>query len=391
VLFHNSIRLDLCPRLFVKYNFDPMLKTIITQFNIPGSFVRANRFGSGLINDTYLCEFVDNGAARKYIVQRINDAVFKQPEQVMQNVEVVTNHVISALRKRGVIDPGAVTPALVQTRDGRSFLRGANGTYWRMFHFIETGAVYDTVRDANHAFEVGRAVGGFQALVSDLSPDRLYDTLPGFHSTPNYLREYDDACQAASAGLRASAAAEQEFVEQRRSLAGLLIENRSSGKIPLRVVHNDPKVNNVMVDAATGKALCMLDLDTVKPGIVHFDFGDCIRSAANRAGEDAKDLSLVAIDRSLFEAVTRGYLAEAGGVLTKLEIELLPASVKVITFELGLRFLADHLRGDTYFKIRYPGHNLHRSRVQFRLLESIEAAEDAMTAFVLQHAAYRKR
>jgi Ser/Thr protein kinase RdoA (MazF antagonist) len=172
------------------------------------------------------------------------------------------------------------------------------------------------------------------------------------------------------------------FVSRERSLASVLMDLMNSGRLPVRVVHNDPKVNNVLIHRATGEALCMIDLDTVKPGIVHFDFGDCVRSAANPAGEDAEDPGTVGLDLPLFEAVTRGYLREAGGFLTEKEVEMLPESVKVITFELGLRFLADYLRGDTYFRIKYPDHNLHRARVQFRLLESIEKAEEAITAVV---------
>jgi Ser/Thr protein kinase RdoA (MazF antagonist) len=359
-----------------------MLTAIISQFSIPGSLLKAERFGSGLINDTWLCEFRDGGEIRKYILQRINAAVFKHPEQVMENVEVVTTHIADRLRSRGVRDPSTVTPALTRTRSGSSFLRDDAGAYWRMFHFIEAGAVYDTVRDANHAYQVGRGLGAFQALVSDLSPDRLHDTLPGFHYTPKYLHEYDEALKADEKGRAAGAVSEWEFVSRRRSLAPALTGLIASKEIPLRVVHNDPKANNIMIHAVTGEALCMLDLDTVKPGIVHFDFGDCVRSAANPAGEDAQDLDAVAFDLSLFEAIAKGYLQEAGAFLTKKEISLLPLSVKVITFELGIRFLADHLRGDTYFKIKYPSHNLHRARVQFRLLESSEAAEQRMSSFI---------
>jgi len=350
-----------------------MLTPIISQFAVPGAFLRAGRFGSGLINETYLCEFSEENSVRKYILQRINAAVFKHPDQVMQNVETVTTHMLNRLRADDVADPASVMPALVRTRDGQAFHRDAGGAYWRMFHFIETGAVHDTVQDAPHAFEVGRALGNFQSLVSDLDPELLHDTLPGFHLTSRYLAEYDEALKADPKERAAGVRVEQEFVRNHRSLASALTDLIAARSVPFRVVHNDPKVNNVMVHAATGKALCMLDLDTVKSGIAHFDFGDCIRSAVNPAGEDASDLDQVGLDLALFEAVSRGYLQEAAVFLTPKELETLPISVKVITFELGLRFLIDHLRGDTYFKVRYPGHNLHRARVQFRLLESIES------------------
>jgi Ser/Thr protein kinase RdoA (MazF antagonist) len=359
-----------------------MLNSVISQFDIPGTLVTAGRFGSGLINDTYLCEFTDRGKAHKYILQRINTAVFKKPEQVMENVEVVTTHIVRKLEAAGVADPFAVTPALIRSRGGGSYFRDDAGRYWRMYHFIESGAVFDTVIDAKHAYEIGRGLGAFQALVSDLPPERLHDTLPGFHDTPHYLAELDAALGADGKKRAAELLAEREFVERRRSLAPVLMDLIASKGLPLRVVHNDPKVNNVMIHAATGAALCMLDLDTVKPGIVHFDFGDCVRSAANPAGEDAEDFSAVTIDLPLFEAVAEGYLREAGAFLTRKEISLLPLSIKVITFELGVRFLADYLRGDTYFKVRHPAHNLHRARVQFRLLESIEAAEARMQEFM---------
>ena len=345
-----------------------MLTSIISQFAIPGTLVKAGRFGSGLINDTYLCEFTDKGEARKYILQRINTAVFKFPEQVMANVEKVTTHIAGRLRREGIDEPFAVTPAIIPSRDNRSFHRDSTGAYWRMFHFIESGIVYDTVQDAHHAREVGRGLGRFQSLVSDLRPETLYA---------------DTKRRGADLGK------ERAFVETRRALANMLAGPVASHEIPMRVVHNDPKVNNVMVHRKTGEALCMLDLDTVKPGIVHFDFGDCVRSAANPAGEDAGDLKDVGIDGVLFEAITAGYLHEAATFLTRKEIDLLPVSVKVITFELGLRFLADYLRGDTYFKIKYPTHNLHRARVQFKLLESIENAAESMQLFVSQLSPFR--
>jgi Ser/Thr protein kinase RdoA (MazF antagonist) len=366
-----------------------MLESIISQFSVPGTFITAGRFGSGLINDTYLCEFDDSGERRKYILQRINTSVFTRPEQVMQNVETVTTHVVERLRAEQVADPYAVTPALISTRRGRTFLRDEQGAYWRAFHFIETGMVFDTVQNRRHAYEVGRGVGRFQSLVSDLSPSVLYDTLPGFHSTPAYLDAYDDAVNADAGNRVAGIGPETAFVSRRRHLASTLTDLIASNELPLRVVHNDPKVNNVMIHKESGEALCMLDLDTVKPGIVHFDFGDCVRSAANPAGENAGDLESVGIDMTFFGAIAEGYLREAGAFLTKKELTLLPQSVQVITFELGLRFLSDYLRGDIYFKIEYPTHNLHRARVQFRLLEGIEAAEERMTLMIKERSSFR--
>jgi hypothetical protein len=366
-----------------------MPATIISQFSIPGTLIKSERFGAGLINDTFLCEFDDNGALREYILQRINPSVFTLPEQVMQNVEVVTTHIVKRLRADGVVDPYAMTPMLINTRSGRSFFCDDTGGYWRAFHFIDIGTVFNTVQDMKHAYEIGRGIGRFQSLVSDLSPGSLHDTLPGFHYTPNYLSEYDIALRADVHKRAAAVLFEREFIFHRRSLAPVLTELIASKDLPLRIVHNDPKVNNIMVHRETGKALCMLDLDTVKPGIVHFDFGDCVRSAANPAGEDAKDLGSITIDVELFEAIAEGYLGEAGAFLTKNELAMLPVSVQVLTFELGLRFLADYLRGDSYFKNQYSTHNLHRARVQFRLLESIEKAQPRMTSCINQLSPFR--
>ena len=346
---------------------------ILRSFPLPGALATIEKFGSGLINDTFLCTFKDGNEIRKYVLQRVNAAVFKRPVDVMENVEVVTQHIAARLRAEGVADPYAVTPALIHARSGRSHHIDGAGSCWRVFHFIEDGVVFDRVKDVHHAREVGRGLGRFQSLVSDLAPSRLHDTIPGFHLTPRYLEDYDDAVARDAGGRVAGTGAEREFVARRRSLAPLLTELMDSGQLPVRVVHNDPKVNNVMVRRDTGEALCMLDLDTVKPGIVHFDFGDCARSVANPAGEDG-DLDRVAFDLPLFQAVTRGYLSEASSFLTRKEMDLLPLSVRIITFELGLRFLADYLRGDTYFKVAYPTHNLHRARVQFKLLAGIEAA-----------------
>jgi Ser/Thr protein kinase RdoA (MazF antagonist) len=359
-----------------------MHNSIIAQFSIPGTFIKAERFGTGLINDTYRCAFEEGGAVRKYVLQRINRSVFRHPDQVMENVEVVTAHITARLRATGAGDPEATMPALVRSRSGQAFHLDTTGDYWRVFHFIECGTVFDTVQDTNHAYEIGRALGRFQALVADLPPDRLHDTLPGFHHTPVHLAEYDDALKDAGRTRVDGTVAEQTFVHHRRSLAPVLTGLMGTKEVPFRVVHNDPKVNNIMVHAATHEALCMLDLDTVKPGIVHFDFGDCVRSAANAAGEDAKFLDAVSIDLGLFKAMAKGYIREAGAFLTRKEVELLAPSVKVITFELGLRFLADHLRGNTYFRTTYPGQNLHRARVQFRLLESLEEAEEKMIVIV---------
>ena len=359
-----------------------MVEAILTHFKTQGTFVKAARFGSGLIHDTWLCSFTEGDTLHQYILQRINTAVFQQPLKMMENMAVVTSHIVSRLRAQGVADPEKNTLSLVPAWSGKSYVLDGSREYWRAFPFLDSGGVFDTVGDPALAYEIGRGLGGFQTLVSDLPTRRLNLVLRGFHHTQTYLKECDDALRDDANKRAQEVQPEIAFIKRRISLAQALTAAMDTGRIPLRVVHNDPKVNNVLVHVITGKAICMIDLDTVMPGIAPVDFGDCVRSACNPAGEDAKDFSAVRFDLRLFEALARGYLGEARAFLTENEIAMLPIAAKVVTFELGLRFLADYLRGDTYFKVEYPEHNLHRARVQFLLLESIEKAEPEMASIV---------
>lgn len=359
-----------------------MVETILTHFKTQGTFVKAERFGSGLIHDTWLCSFTEGDTPHQYILQRINTAVFQQPQKLMENMAVVTSHIVSRLRTQGVAAPEKHALSLVPAWSGKSYVLDSSREYWRVFPFIDSGGVFDTVGDPDLAYEIGRGLGGFHALVSDLPTRRLNLVLRGFHHTQTYLKECDDALREDTNNRAQEVQPEIAFIKGRISLAQALTAAMDTGRIPLRVVHNDPKVNNVLVHVITRKAICMIDLDTVMPGLAPVDFGDCIRSACNPAGEDAKDFSTVRLDLQLFEALAGGYLGEARAFLTENEIAMLPLAIKVVTFELGLRFFTDYLCGDTYFKITYPDHNLHRARVQFLLLESIEKAEGEMASIV---------
>lgn len=363
---------------------EPVLSAA-AQFDIPGRLLSSKRFGSGLINDTWICIFAESGSERWYILQRINTSVFANPVQVMENVEIVTRHIADKLKAEGIADPFSAAPMLIRTRTGWPYFIDENGGFWRAFHYIQSSEVYDTVPDRRVAREVGRGLGRFQRLVSDLPAHLLHNTLPGFHHTPAYLKAFDEAVKADVKKRLAGARAEAAFVDIRRHIAPILFDAMNSGSVPIRVVHNDPKVNNILISTETREVICMIDLDTVKPGITAFDFGDCVRSAANSGGEDAANFSAVRFSLDIFDAVAGGYLSEAGGFLTKNETALLPDSVKVITFELGLRFLTDYLRGDVYFNIKYPGQNLHRARVQFLLLEQVEKAEKEMQDIMAGH------
>lgn len=368
-----------------------MFETVLSRFFIPGTIVNVEPYGRGLINDTYRCHVDDSGTPRSYILQRLNPAVFAHPDEVMANVQIVSSHILLKVRAQGVAHPESVHPVLVPTRSGETFYRDKDGSLWRVFHFIESGLVFDTVQHKRHAREVGRALGKFHAFAADLNPATLSITVPDFHHTPRYLAEYEKAKNDDTKGRAGGVQHEHEFVIQRRALASVLADMVASGSLPVRVLHNDPKVNNVMFSATTHEALCMIDLDTVMPGTVAVDFGDCIRSAANPAGESPDDPATAVLDLELVEAITDGYLREAGSFLTPAEIAALPGAIKVITFELGLRFLADYLRGDTYFKVDSPTENLHRARVQFRLVESIEQNERRVTEIVQRLAASSRR
>ncbi|MFA5072939.1 MAG: aminoglycoside phosphotransferase family protein [Nitrospirota bacterium] len=359
-----------------------MIDSIISHFSVSSVPCTYKRFGAGLIHDTYLCECKEGGTLHQYILQRINTAIFPHPQQIMSNIQKVTEHLTKKLQARGIADPFYMTPTLVLTKSGETFYPHQDGTSWRMFHFIQRGIVVDFIQNRQHAYEVGRGLGAFQAELRDLNPSVLYETLPGFHTLPAYFAEYESALKGNPKNRVKEVEQETLFIFKRRDFISQFEQRLKSGNVPIRIVHYDPKVNNIMLRQDTHTALCMLDLDTVMPGYAPLDFGDCVRSAANPAGEDELDLSKVTLHLPFFEAITSGYFLEARSFLTHQEIEMLPDAAKAITFELGLRFLADYLRGDTYFKVQYPTHNKDRARVQFKLLESMEASEDQMRQIV---------
>jgi Ser/Thr protein kinase RdoA (MazF antagonist) len=247
--------------------------------------------------------------------------------------------------------------------------------FWRAISLIDNAQSFDTINDLNHAREVGYALGMFQNLISDLPIESLDDTLEGFHITPRYLQNYERVFSENGTHTSPEVKHGIKFVEKRRAFAHVLENAHANGHLPLRPIHGDPKVNNVMIDNTTGKAVSIVDLDTVKPGLVHYDIGDCLRSGCNPLGEDAEDWEAVRFDPEIGAAILEGYLSEARLFLTVADYAYLFDAIRLIAFELGLRFFTDHLAGDVYFKVKYPGHNLHRALVQFKLTESIEAHE----------------
>ncbi len=356
------------------------LHDIARQFSPPGLVPDAVRpYGNGNVNDTFL---VTLGASQEpFVLQRLNPRVFPRPELVMRNLGTCTRHVLARLA-RHPLPPGRrwEVPRVLPTQDGRDHLIDAAGSFWRALSFIDAARSVDTITDLGHALEVGFALGRFHNLLSDLSPARLADTLPGFHLTPGYLRHYDEVLAATHPGSSPEISFALDFISRRRAGAGVLEDARTQGKLQPRPIHGDPKVNNVMLDTATGQAVGMVDLDTVKPGLVHYDIGDCLRSGCNPWGEETENWEQVRFEPETCRALLQGYLASAADFLTENDYRYLYDAVRLLPFELGLRFFTDYLAGNVYFKARHREHNLTRALVQFRLAESIESQAAAIAA-----------
>ena len=345
--------------------------SIAQEFYSEGSILGIREFGNGNINDTYLAT-TNSIEEEHFILQRINTHVFRQPQLIMQNMRIFTEH----MRKRAKSEelPWEM-PRVLQARDGRDYYIDAEGNFWRAISYVKGAQSFDTIKDTAHAHQVGHALGTFQYLISDLPIHQLADTLEGFHITPRYLAQFDHAFSHNGFKKSAEVTYGINFIEQRRDFAHTLERAREHGKLQLRVMHGDPKVNNVMIDEATGRAISIVDLDTVKPGLIHYDIGDCLRSGCNPLGEDADDWEAVHFNPEIGAAILEGYLTQARHFLTEADYEYLFDSVRLLTLELGIRFFADYLAGDVYFKVKHPQHNLQRALVQFKLTESIEAHE----------------
>ncbi len=356
----------------MELNGNHNLDGVATAFAIDGKFAGASPYGSGHINDSYCAVFQKDETPSLYILQRINHHIFKNPLRLMENIARVTAHLAAQVSNHP--DRGRRVLTLVPTRTGGVLHVDANGDYWRGYVFIDGATTYNSVKSADQAFQAARAFGEFQRLLADLPAPRLHDTIPDFHHTPKRFAALEQAIAADVAGRVAEARPEIEFALARKSLAGVLV----GAGLPERVTHNDTKINNVLLDDATGEGTCVIDLDTVMPGLAAYDFGDMVRTATCPAPEDEQDLSKVYMQFPLFEALARGYLSSAAGFLTPEEKESLAVAGKLITFEIAIRFLTDFLCGDTYFKVHRQGHNLERCRSQFKLLESFEQQEGRM-------------
>lgn len=359
------------------------IQAISHEFAISGDFVEGHEINSGHINSTYVATYQrDNGERRRYILQRINENVFTDPIAVMNNVECVTRHINwKVLRVKR--DLGGQTLNLYPARGGKFYAKGDGGGIWRCYNCIEGCHTYDIVENTRQAYQAARAFGSFLDLVSDIPPEDIQETIPDFHNTPRRFARLMKMVESDPVGRLASVQAEIDFVKMREALCSSLTDLLDAGELPIRITHNDTKLNNVMMDSETDEAVCVIDLDTVMPGLSTYDFGDLVRTATSPAAEDEKDLSKVEMRMSMFEALAEGYL-DGCDCLTAREIENLVTGGKVITLETGIRFLTDYLAGDVYFKTEYDSHNLDRCRTQFRLLECIEEQEEAMQRFVMR-------
>ena len=351
------------------------LSVISELFDLRGLFVSAEPYGTGHINDTYRVTFDQSGTKVNYIFQRINHNVFKQPAAVMENMSRVCSHIGSKCRAlgdaRGAID-------LINAKTGKAYANDAEGNFWRAYCFIENARTYDIIESAEQAHLAAQAFGRFQCDLVDIPGGRLNDTIPNFHNTPWRIGNLEKAVAEDKMGRLKDVRREVDFILERKDECGILLDLNAKGEIPERITHNDTKLNNVLLDSETGKAVCVIDLDTVMPGLVHNDFGDMVRTSTSPALEDEKDLNKVYMQFDMFEALLRGYLDTASGFLTPAEKHYLPFSGKLITLEIGTRFLTDYLEGDVYFKVHRNGHNLDRCRTQIKLVQSIEEQFDRM-------------
>jgi Ser/Thr protein kinase RdoA (MazF antagonist) len=355
------------------------IETIAGRFETQGRVTECVPFGSGHIHDTYRVAMDDGG---RYLLQRINHDVFRDVEGLMHNFDRVTRHIRKKLAETAGHDPDRECLTLIPAKDGRSFLQGEDGRFWRMLLFIQDSRSVDQSDDPALVAEAGRAYGGFIRLLSDLPGRRLNETIPAFHNMQNRLRNFFRAVQNDPAGRVQDVQSEIRWIDRRADEMQTIQRMVRDGRIPERITHNDTKINNVLFNAP-GRALCVVDLDTVMPGCVHFDFGDAIRTCANTGAEDEPDPDNVSISLRLFEAFAKGFLEKTGDLLTPPEMETLASSARMMTFIIGIRFMTDYLEGDRYYKIHHPNHNLQRARAQFRLVESMEEHRMDMEEIVI--------
>ena len=349
---------------------------LLESFDLPGGERTAEPFGNGHINNTFLVTI--DGVKDQYILQRINSYVFVRPREVMENMLHVTEYLQERIREEGG-DPDRETIRLIPSVSGKPWVEDDEGEVWRVMLRVPDTVSPQLPDDLGVLEECGKAFGCFTRRLKDYPAADLYETIHAFHDTPARLRQLEDAAAMDSCGRLKDVPEEMAFARAREADTRILVDGLAAGRLPLRVTHNDTKVNNVLLDRDTEKSVCVVDLDTVMPGLLAYDFGDAIRVGACSAEEDERDLSKIRLELPKFEAFARGFLGELKGELSEEELLSLEAGARLMTFENGMRFLADHLNGDKYFKIHRPGQNLDRARAQFALLADMEKHQEEMT------------
>jgi Ser/Thr protein kinase RdoA (MazF antagonist) len=356
------------------------LSNIALNFRIEADISSITPYGSGHINDTYYVKNSHNGES-DYLLQRINHTVFRDVPALMNNIYLVISHLRSKLKEIPGADPDKEVLSLVKTNDHLYYYLDEQGNYWRMYKYITNTKSIDIVETKEQAFEGGKAFGRFQTLLSDLDINLLHYTIPDFHHIGLRLTRFNTALQTDPLGRKKTISAEIEFIQKRIESMCAILKLGKEEKLPLRITHNDTKFNNVLLDE-NDRAQCVIDLDTVMPGYVAYDFGDAIRTIINTAPEDEKELDKIKLNMPLFEAFTEGYLKESASFLTESEIKSLPLSVLLFPYMQGVRFLTDYLNGDTYYKVHFPDHNLQRTRAQFQLLGKLEEQYSKIENFI---------
>ena len=362
---------------------DAKLINILNQYDLKGEIKEIKPITVGHINDTFVVEYNVDGKTEKYLLQWINHNVFKKPIEVMENVVGITEHIKKKIAEAGG-DTEREVLTVFKTKTGKNYALAEDGGCWRVYNFVDNSYSLDGVSSSDDFKMAAVAFGNFQKQLADYPIETLKDTIPNFHNTVSRFNDFKVALEENKSGRKDEAKEEIEFVLAREKDCSVLVDMLNSGELPLRVTHNDTKLNNVLFDKTTNKPLCVVDLDTVMPGSSLYDFGDSIRFGANTGAEDEKDLSKISLDLDLFKAYVEGYLESAGDALTENEITYLPFAAKLLTFECGIRFLGDFLNGDVYFKTEYPEHNLVRARTQFKLVSDIEAKFSEMQSIVNQ-------
>jgi Ser/Thr protein kinase RdoA (MazF antagonist) len=352
------------------------IQHIAEEFVRYGQIIAVRKHGNGNINDTFLV-IVENAGREQFVLQRINTYVFTHPHLIIDNLQTYVDHVEHRLKADSAIpDRRWDIPRIRATNSGNDYYIDEQGNFWRAISFVDHAQTYDTAQSMEHAREVGFALGYFHSLVSDLHVNTMHDTLEGFHIVPTYLQKYDQVRTKTQKGNHSPEIRYcHRFIAERRNWATVLEEAKNAGHLSMRIIHGDPKINNIMICNETGQAVSIIDLDTVKPGLVHYDIGDCLRSSCNPLGEDTLDLKNICFETDLARAILDGYISVAQYFLTENDFAYIYPAIRLLAFETGLRFFQDYLAGNVYFKVRHPEHNLERAIVQFKLTESIEAQE----------------